>query len=305
MSPSVFRALAPGKVNLALFLGPTRADGLHELVSFVQPVSLADELELAFAAGAEHDEITCPGVEGRNLAADALGAYRRASGWAGTPVRVTIAKRVPVAAGMGGGSADAAAVLRLAARASGRVDHQAAVRVAPALGADVPALLEPGPSLITGAGEHVEPVPERGPFGLVLVPLPHRLSTREVYREADRLGLARPAPELTQRRADLVAALGASDGLPDADLLVNDLEAAARSLCPDIDEALAVVRAAGSPHAMVSGSGPTVFGLFPGEEGPALAAVVAADLAGRFPGVAAAGPVGGDFAAIEELEGSP
>ena len=112
------RCLAPGKVNLCLFIGRPRPDGYHPLVSLVQPVSLADELELEPAAG-DADEVVCPGVDGENLAAVALARFRAATGWDGPPVRITIAKRVPVAAGMGGGSADAAAALRLAAAASG------------------------------------------------------------------------------------------------------------------------------------------------------------------------------------------
>src|SRR5215217_3183647 len=112
------RCNAPGKVNLCLFIGRARADGYHPLVSLVQPVSLADELELE-PAGGDADEVVCPGVEGENLAARALAAFRGETGWDAPPVRIAITKRVPVAAGMGGGSADAAATLRLAAAAAG------------------------------------------------------------------------------------------------------------------------------------------------------------------------------------------
>ena len=155
--PATARELAPGKVNLCLFLGPARADGLHELVSLLEPVTLADELELA-PTPATRDEVSCPGVEGPNLAAEALASFRAAASWDGPPVRVTIDKRIPVAAGMGGGSSDAAATLRLAARAAGR-GADLLPAIAPRLGADVPALLDPGPVLVTGAGEHVEPLP--------------------------------------------------------------------------------------------------------------------------------------------------
>ncbi len=116
-------ALAPGKVNLCLFVGAPRADGYHPLVSVFQSVSLADELTLEAAPRtATQDEVICPGVTGTNLAAKALFAYREASGWDAPPVRLTIMTRVPIAAGMGGGSGDAAAVLRLAAQAAGRPD---------------------------------------------------------------------------------------------------------------------------------------------------------------------------------------
>jgi 4-diphosphocytidyl-2-C-methyl-D-erythritol kinase len=298
VTPPVLRALAPGKVNLALFLGQVRPDGRHDLVSLVQPVSLADELELSAAEEAEGDEVVCPGVDGPNLAASALSAYRAASGWRGPPVRVTIAKRIPVAAGMGGGSADAAATLRLVAHAAGRDGDPVAAQVAPALGSDVPALLEVGTTLVSGAGERVRAVAAREPFALVVVPLSERLATGDVFREADRLGLGRPAEELADLSRELASALQARDDLPDPALLVNDLEPAAVSLCPAIEGALAAVRACGAEHAMVSGSGPTVFGLFAGVEGAAVAAAAAGELAERFTGAVAAGPVGPDFAAI-------
>ena len=92
-------ARAPGKVNLCLRVGAPRADGLHELVSAVQAVSLADDLTLEPASG-PGDEVVCPEVEGENLAARALAAYREAAGWDGSPQRLRIVKRLPVAGGM-------------------------------------------------------------------------------------------------------------------------------------------------------------------------------------------------------------
>ncbi len=137
-------ARAPGKVNLCLFLGPTRADGRHELVTVLESVSLADELELRVLED-DHgpDQVTCEGVEGPNLAEKALSGLR-ARGWEAPPVQLTIAKRIPVAAGMGGGSADAAATLRLAVEvAPGRPEEVAAL--AAELGSDVPSQLAAGP----------------------------------------------------------------------------------------------------------------------------------------------------------------
>ena len=254
------RATAPGKVNLSLSLGEPRDDGLHELVSVVQTVSLADELTLEPGAG-EADEVVCPEVEGENLAARALAAYRTATGWDAPPRRLTIAKRIPIGGGMGGGSSDAAAALRLAAAAAGRPDDSALERLAPDLGADVPALLRPGLKLVTGAGERVRPLPELDRFWLLLITLPERLRTAGVFAEADRLGLTRPAGELDASARELEATLGAGGPLP-VEILHNDLEPAARSLCPAIDAALEALRAAGAEAAMVSGSGPTTFGVF-------------------------------------------
>ena len=245
--------LAPGKVNLCLFVGEPRADGYHPLVSVFQSVSLADELRLEPAPRATADEVVCSGVEGPNLAARALAAYREASGWDGPPVRLTITKRVPIAAGMGGGSGDAAAALRLAAEAAGRPGDPLLAELAPTLGADVPFQLARGRALVTGIGEHVEPLAP-GPWGaLLLLPSPEALSTPAVYREADRLGSVRAPAALATAEAQVRA--GAVPA-------VNDLQAAARSLCPAIGAALAAVSAAGAGDVLVSGSGPTVFGTF-------------------------------------------
>jgi 4-diphosphocytidyl-2-C-methyl-D-erythritol kinase len=259
---TTLRAAAPGKVNLCLYLGPRRDDGLHELVTVIQPLDLADELTLEPAAA---DEVVCPGVDGDNLAARALRAYREAAG-GGDGHRLTIDKRVPVAAGMGGGSSDAAAALRLAAHAAGHPQDPRIATIAPRIGADVPALLQTRATLVTGAGEEVATLPgpalaaSGGAWTFVVLPSPAQLSTAAVYAEADRLGLARTADGLALRRAEVEAALAAG-GLP-AELVHNDLQDAARSLCPQIDDALAAAREAGADAALVSGSGPTVFALF-------------------------------------------
>jgi 4-diphosphocytidyl-2-C-methyl-D-erythritol kinase len=238
-------ARAPGKVNRCLFVGVPREDGLHPLVSVVQPVSLADELTLW---PAEQDEVICAGVEGPNLVEDAIAAFRAATGWDGPPVRIAIEKRVPIAAGMGGGSGDAAAALRLLAAHAGTGFPP---EIAMELGADVPSQLEPRRCLMTGAGEHVRPLPPAAGEAYVIVPSVHALSTPAVFKEFDRLGLGRSEQELAQLDAA---------GEPYDD--VNDLEPAALSLLPEIHIALDALRAAGARVAMVSGSGPTTYGVF-------------------------------------------
>jgi 4-diphosphocytidyl-2-C-methyl-D-erythritol kinase len=240
----------------------------------MQSVTLADELTMERAPGAE-DEVVCPGVAGRNLALDALRAFRAATGWDGPPQRITIAKRVPVAAGMGGGSGDAAAALRLAARAAGVEDDDLLRRLGAGLGADVPAQVRPGRVLATGAGEEVRMLASAA-LGVLVLASPHALSTAEVFREADRLGLPRDAAELAARLDELERALAAGDDVP----AVNDLEPAARSLEPSTGAALERVRDAGADEAMVSGSGPTVVGLFRGAGGPDRARAAAARLPG-------------------------
>lgn len=249
------RLRAPAKLNLCLYLGTRRGDGLHELCSLFEPLELADLIEVS---AAETDEVVCPGVEGENLAARALAALREA-GWEEGPLRVEIEKRVPVAAGLGGGSADAAAILRLAA---GKVSDLP--RLAAELGADVPSQLRPALALVRGAGERVEPLPDPVGHAAVLLPGGGGLSTAAVFAEADRLGLGRPEAELEELARQLreAAAAGASP-LSYPELLVNDLEPAALSLRPDIGAALQALRAVGAPVALLSGSGPTAVGLFP------------------------------------------
>ena len=276
---------APAKVNLCLFLGPPRADGRHELVTVFESISLADQLELT-VLDTGPDEVTCPGVEGPNLVSAALEAVR-GHGWDGPPVRIEITKRTPVAAGLGGGSADAAAALRLADTLQ-PLPPGVADRVARWLGADVPGQLQPGLSLGTGAGEELEPLAPLPPHAFLIVPQQLQLATADVYREADRLGLPREPGDLRVREADLRAALDAGGPLPSS-LLVNDLEPAARALCPAVGDALAALRESGAQHAMVCGSGPTCAGLWWGESGAADSA--AQELESRFPGSAAVRPV--------------
>ncbi|MGZ4271790.1 MAG: 4-(cytidine 5'-diphospho)-2-C-methyl-D-erythritol kinase [Solirubrobacteraceae bacterium] len=283
---SALREQAPGKVNLCLFLGPTRADGRHELVTVFQPLTLCDEVVLEPGAlGAAGDVVICPGVEGDNLAAAALRAFRERTGWRGAPLRLRIEKRIPVAAGMAGGSADAGAALRLAARIAEVDDDALLLDIAAGLGADVPAQVRPGRALATGAGERLEPLGRPRAFGVVILPARQQLATADVFREADRLGLARDADALAERLAAVRARAG---DLPD-DLIVNDLEPAARSLCPAIDEALDAVLRAGARRALVCGSGPTVAGLF---ADMTAARAAAAMLAGREPRTIAAAPWG-------------
>jgi 4-diphosphocytidyl-2-C-methyl-D-erythritol kinase len=300
---SVYRALAPAKVNLGLFLGPPReADDRHELVSVMQSISLADELTLAPAtADAAHDELECPGVPGpagENLAARALAAFRAATGWQAPPLRLSIVKRIPVAAGLGGGSADAAAALRLAARASGLGDERLLRELAVALGADVPAQVAPGRWLATGAGEHLAELPDPNrPLGVLVLPLNAELSTAAVYAEADRLGLPRARRELAERDAQLRAALELGAPLPaDVELLHNDLQRAAISLCPQITDALEEARDAGATQMLLSGSGPTVVGLYPRANAVGRVERAAAELVGRVPASIPATSVDAAFA---------
>jgi 4-diphosphocytidyl-2-C-methyl-D-erythritol kinase len=271
---------APAKLNLCLYVGPRRDDGLHEIRSLFEPLELADELRITEAG---EDEVICEAIEGRDLTATALAALRE-HGWDGPPLRVEVTKRIPVAAGLGGGSADAAAVLRLA-----RGEVEGLRSIAAGIGADVPSQLQPRPCLVAGAGEVIEPAPPPGEHAVVLVPQPEGLATAAVYAEADRLGSPRGEAELEAIRRQLRDAVDEGGSPLDyREHLVNDLQAAAISLRPEIEDALQALEKTGAPHAMVTGSGPTAFGLYPTAEA---AAGAAAELRERFPAVHATEPL--------------
>jgi len=255
-----FEIFAPAKLNLCLYVGPSRDDGLHEICSLFVPLSLADRLVVSDAG---EDEVLVPGIEGPELTARALAALR-AEGWSRGPVRIEVEKVTPVAAGLGGGSADAAAVLRLA---RGAVPEERLEAIARTLGADVSSQLDPGFALVGGAGEEIEPLPAPHPFAAVLIPDPEGLSTAAVYAEADRLGSTRSGERLAEaRRRVLGAAVAGAHPLEYSSLLVNDLAPAALSLRPSIAAALELLHEVGAPASFVTGSGPTAVGLFPGRD---------------------------------------
>lgn len=250
---------AYAKVNLVLRVGPRRADGLHQLCSLFASVALCDEVRVE-AAGS--DTVVCPEVQGENLAAQAVAAFRSLVPDL-PPLRVEIDKRIPVAAGLGGGSADAAAVLRAANRlAGGRLDRAALVRLAAGLGSDVPSQIEPCHSIVTGAGEEVEPV-ELPEMTLVLVPQAGGLSTGAVYTALDKLRSEVDRVPDAALDPEPLRGLAAAPLDELAAALENDLQPPALSLRPELERTLAALRRMGALAALVTGSGPTCFGVFP------------------------------------------
>jgi 4-diphosphocytidyl-2-C-methyl-D-erythritol kinase len=253
---------APAKLNLCLYVGAKRADGLHEICSLFCPLTLTDELTLTEAEGAA-DEVVCPAVKGPNLVAAALSAFRERFGWDGRPVRIEIEKRIPVAAGLGGGSADAAAALRLAVRAS-RIEppREQLYELAASLGADVPSQLEPRLQLVSGAGEQLQPFEQQLELNAVLLVCRDGLSTADVYAHAD--SMFPPRSNLTELAERVAAAVIGADGnaLALGELLHNDLQGSSVAIEPSAGEALDRLRESGARAALTTGSGPTVFGLF-------------------------------------------
>lgn len=258
-------------------------------MTLFESVGLCDELTVSSSSELDGaDEVVCAGVEGPNLVSGAI-AGLRAHGWAAPALRVEITKRIPIAGGMAGGSADAAALLRIAPRLAA-VSRDQLGTVAASLGADVPAQLTPGLAVGTGAGEKARPVAPLAAHGLLIVPLAAELSTAAVYAEADRQGILRSGEELAERLAALEEALAEGARLPGS-LLVNDLEPAARALCPRIADCLDAVERVGADHVLVCGSGPTVAGVFWGADGLARARGAAESLRGQFPGASGVAPV--------------
>jgi 4-diphosphocytidyl-2-C-methyl-D-erythritol kinase len=213
-----------------------------------------------------------------NLAARAAQAFLEAAGLV-RAVRIRLSKRIPAAAGLGGGSSDAGAVLRgLSALHPGGVDGVGLRRIAAELGADVPFFLEPAPAFVTGIGERCERLaPPWPPLWLVLANPGMALATAHVFAAYDAL-TPRPRPPTLR---PLVDRAGGRPADPPAlrELLENDLEAAAVRLCPAIARLREALRRAGALGVALSGSGATVFGVFGGEEAAARAAGrVAAEL---------------------------
>lgn len=253
----MIRELAPAKVNLLLHVGEPRPDGLHELCSLFASIDLCDEVRVLERVDAEGDRVICPGVEGNDLCATALEELRSDPDVVLPPLEVTIEKRIPIAAGLGGGSADAAATLRAANDLAGRpLDDDALRGLGARVGADVPSQIEPRHALVTGGGERVEPV-DLPAMALVLVPSREGLSTAEVYAHADRVGAAREELDPAAARA---LAREPLERLAPA--LRNDLQVATLSLRPELGAAIDALEDAGAMTALVTGSGPTVFGVF-------------------------------------------
>ena len=272
-----FAEAAPAKVNLFLHVTGRRADGYHLLDSLAVFAGAADLLE---AGDAPALTLELAGSFAPALAAEAdnlvLRAARALAAAAGVPARarLVLTKALPVASGLGGGSADAAAALRVLARLwrigpEGPVGAVDLAALAAGLGADVPVCLAGRPARMGGVGELLAPAPGLPRFGLALVNPGVPVATAEVFR---------------RRTGPFSAPASLPAGWPDTramadDLagLHNDLEPPARALCPPIGEVLAALAARpGCLLARMSGSGATCFGLFPDAAAAAEAAVALA-----------------------------
>jgi 4-diphosphocytidyl-2-C-methyl-D-erythritol kinase len=274
---------APAKVNLFLSVGPLRRDGYHELLTLFEAVPLEDVVTVAVrpspngvwsirararvrgrAAGLPRDLENLAG-RAAQLYTEALSARSQHGSVASVDIRID--KHIPVAAGLGGGSSDAAAVLRALQEHYGHPLTSAVLHeTAAALGSDVLFFLSAGRAVGRSRGEVLSPVPVTRRLPLVLGLPSFGLSTPEVYRRFDRMaagGGGPPAPAEAEL-GRLLEALAGGNLTEVAARLRNDLQAAALTLRPEVGRVIDILREAGCLAALVSGSGPSVFGLAPG-----------------------------------------
>ena len=267
--PASVRVRTPGKINVSLNVGPLRPDGYHSVASVYLAVSLFEEVTAAPLAGDEvrltisdpDHRVPVDGIplDGSNLAARAARAVAGRAGRREAGVHLHIAKRVPVAGGMGGGSADAAAAL-VACNELWQAGLSSAdlSELAAGLGADVPFALMGGAAAGLGVGDRLTPVPAPHPLHWVLVPAEYGLSTPQVYAAADSLRTGIEVPEPAGVDPRILAALAAGNTAGLAAVLENDLQPAALELAPELAAVLAAGTRNGALAGMVSGSGPTL-----------------------------------------------
>jgi len=259
---------APGKINVFLKVGALQEDGYHDLATAYQAVSLCEEVRVSHA---DDFSVSVSGpvpldqvpLDGSNIAIRAARLLAARTGYR-AGARIEIEKRVPVAGGMGGGSADAAATLVACDALWGtELPREELHELARRLGADVPFALTGGTAIGTGRGDELSPALAQGQFNWVLALADFGLSTPDVYRALDEhreryAGDIFPADPVPQVEADVLQALRAGDPHMLAEALHNDLQAAALQLAPGLVEVLELGERRGALAGIVSGSGPTV-----------------------------------------------
>lgn len=286
----------PAKVNLALRVGGTTPDGYHELGTVFQALSLYDEVT-AESAGPGKFSLAFRGegaaflpTDDTNLAMRAARLLARTHGVSDAGVRLLVRKRIPVAGGMAGGSADAAAALVACNELWGAgATREDLMVLGSQLGADVPFMLLGGTARGWGRGDQLEPVPTKGEYHWTVALSHSGLSTPTVFKEFDRLSGARP----TGVPQELTAALGSGDVAAVGQALTNDLAEPALALLPTLASTLEIGLQAGALGATVSGSGPSCAFLSATPESAALVAEALTVFSGVRAVRSATGPVPG------------
>ncbi len=286
--------IAPAKINLFLTVGARRGDGLHEIESVMQAVSLFDTVSLVPAADFSV-RVSPAGAAPEDESNLALRAARAFNTLHGGVVAISIEKRIPVAAGLGGGSADAAATLvGMNGLLDTRVSKKALEKMGAGLGADVPFCVRGGTAAARGVGENLSVLPCPTPVWWVIGISGASLSTADVYEEYDRLGGGGVADPY-----DVADALARGDVSRLATALRNDLERATLSLAPQIRSGRDAMGAAGALGVILAGSGPTWLGLARDETH---AVSIAAAVQGEFARVEVAHSVDHGPKIVDEFE---
>jgi len=264
---------APAKINLCLNVGPRRRDGYHPVCSLMEEVSLFDTLR-ARPLKSGGIRLTGTDIVGEeNLIVRAARALEDETGLSFN-VEVELIKEIPVAAGLGGGSSDAAAALKLfISMFDLDISNERLTDIALSIGADVPFFLTAGPKLVQGVGEILKDVYTMPEHSIVLVVPEAELQTSEVYRVFDETGGSRR--EAFELRCSWLESdvLAMHDFESLCGVLHNDLELSAPAICDEIDKVKEELRQVGAGRILMSGSGPAVFGLFPEEDMAASAAL--------------------------------
>ena len=267
-----FSVLAPAKLNLRLKITGRRPDGYHELASIMVPVGLFDHMELQFIEE-PGIHMTCRGysapANAENLVWRAAQSFFSRIGWR-KGLSIALTKRIPVAAGLGGGSSDAAAVLMALNETlceSGPLSPALLAELALKLGADVPFFLKRSPCIAHGIGEILEPVQKWPSLSYIIVMPDISVSTAKVYEDLDQPSFAfskEDKRELELTTADCYDIIRNLEKMPMevCRLLENDLERVTASRFPIIREIKQSLTDAGAIGALMSGSGPSVFGIF-------------------------------------------
>jgi len=273
-------ASAPGKINIFFKVGALKDDGYHEVLSIYQALDIRETVKVSdsprwnvsVSGALSEEQIAAVPTGEENLVVRAAKLIAKLANKTRTPeISFEITKNVPVAGGMGGGSADAAAaMLAVDDLWDTQIDGEALIKAAAELGADIPFALLGGTAIGIGRGDKLDPIDEVQKLHWVLVPMDAGLSTPRVYAKLDEMRAAKgqdptlvPTPQVPH---ELIDALVNGDARKVAKHLHNDLQDAAVSLMPELSVTMDAGLAAGALAAMVSGSGPTIAMLAESEE---------------------------------------
>ena len=297
-------AVAPGKINVAFSVGPLREDGYHDVASLYLALDLYERVTAreagldSWVAELSEDSTVAVAPEDWPSGEDnlAIQAAHLLADFTGvrSGVHLSISKHVPVAGGMGGGSADAAAALVACDALWGTgMTREELMRLGARLGADVPFALAGGAAVGLGVGDRLSPLLHVATTWWVLVPASYGLSTPRVYGRLDELRAGREIAHVGEVSPELVCALRDGDDAGIARGLRNDLQSAAFSLAPELEQVFAAATSAGALGKLVSGSGPTV-AVFAGQD-PAAARHIATQIRDELGvrAIVAAGPAKG------------